>query len=477
MSGTRIGASLRGAAIVAPPARTGVIDSTSRFRKWLPYLGAALVVIIAVAGYSTIGGMATSRDWLAHTYDVKSDLANLELYSALLHEYAAESSLAASTDAQARFQSAAVAMREALARLKQLTQDNPDEEERLERLGPVLEQHMKDLEVASADVAPGRKSVSAHSAKSSDRVSSLSQRPSAAATSELLADQNGRITAIVDELEGQESKLLGIRQALWDREFRRNILVLTLAVGACVLLLFTNLHLLREDVRSGRIATEHIRNSADSYRALSARIIGLQDAERRKIGRDLHDSVGQSLAALQMNLDQLPAASGPQSAALLADSREMLRRSAQEVRTISQLLHPPLLDVVGFVAAAQNYAQQFARRSGIQVNVNLPDDLQLPSKEAELVLFRVLQESLTNVHRHAQATTVDVRLALQGHQLVLNIQDNGRGIPAGVIEKFEAGMASGVGLGGMRERLAEFGGSLQVESSHSGTTVRASIPV
>lgn len=116
-------------------------------------------------------------------------------------------------------------------------------------------------------------------------------------------------------------------------------------------------------------------------------------------------------------------------------------------------------------------------RRGIEVKVNLSDDVRLPSKEAELALFRVLQESLTNVRRHAQASAVDVWLGPQAHELVLSIQDNGRGLPHGVIENFEGGMASGVGLAGMRERLAEFGGRLEVESSHSGTIVRGIIPV
>jgi signal transduction histidine kinase len=236
------------------------------------------------------------------------------------------------------------------------------------------------------------------------------------------------------------------------------------------------MHLLREDARSSRVATEHIRESADSYRALSARIIGLQDAERRRLGRELHDSIGQALTGLQMNLEQLTAKRG-EGDPLLVESCQLVRRTAREVRTISQLLHPPLLDVVGFVPAAQSYMQQFARRSGIEVRMNLPEDLKLPSKEAELALFRVLQESLTNVHRHAQATAVDVRLTRPDHEVVLTIQDNGHGLPAGVIENFKAGMASGVGLAGMRERLADFSGKLHVESSRSGTIVRARIPV
>ena len=290
------------------------------------------------------------------------------------------------------------------------------------------------------------------------------------------AEVEARIGQIIGDIATRETQLLALREAAWDRQFRRNIGVVAFALGACLLLLFINMHLLREDARSSRVATEHIRETADSYRALSARIIGLQDAERRRIGRELHDSVGQALASLQMNLEQLATRPGADDA-LVTESLQQVRRTAQEVRTISQLLHPPLLDVVGFVPAAQNYVQQFGRRSGIEAKTNFPEDLKLPSKEAELMLFRVLQESLTNVHRHAQATAVDVWMARHDHEVVLTIQDNGRGLPAGVIENFDGGMASGVGLAGMRERLAEFGGKLHVESSHSGTIVRASIPV
>jgi signal transduction histidine kinase len=481
MSWIQSGVSRRGTVTAVPASRLALVNKASRFRKWLPYVGAVLVAIIAVAGYSTMQGMANSRDWLAHTYEVKSELADLELHRALLHEYGAESPRTASEDGQRRFQSAAAAMREAFVHLKHLTQDNADQQSRLEQLGPMLEQHVQTLKPAgdpvTSLVTSARKPANPRSAGPSDRPSNSRLKPSTADAIEPSAVQDARITAIVGELENQEANLLSIRQTAWDREFRRNILVLAFAVGACLILLFTNIRLLREDIRSSRIATDHNRESADSYRALSARIIGLQDAERRKIGRDLHDSVGQSLAALQMNLDQLALAGGPQSAPLIADSLDLVRRSTQDVRTISHLLHPPLLDVVGFAAAAQNYAQQFARRSGVKANVNLPDELSLPSKEVELVLFRVLQESLTNVHRHAQASTVDIGLVLEDHQAVLKIQDNGKGVPASVIESFKAGVASGVGLGGMRERLADFGGKLEVESSTGGTTVRARVPV
>ena len=459
MTRTPIGASPAEASATFSPARIGLTNPATRFRKIFPYMGTALVVIIAVAGYATIRGMATSRDWLGHTYEVKSELANLELNRAVLHE--AAQTTAPSEEAAGRVRSAAEAMRNSLARLKQLTQDNPAEQERLEHLEPVLEQHTQQIESGQGNgAAPA----------------AATQRSTPGASRDMEnAPEDATISRIVGDINAEETQLLGARQALWDREFQRNIAVLAFAVAACLLLLFTNMHLLREDARSSRVAAEHIRESADSYRALSARIIGLQDTERRRIGRELHDSVGQSLAALLMNLEQLGGVR--ESAALINESRELVQRTAQDVRTLSHLLHPPLLDVVGFVAAATNYAQEFARRSGIEVKVNFPEGISMPSKEAELVLFRVLQEALTNVHRHAQASMVDVWLARPDHEVVLRIRDNGRGLPPGAIENFEGGMASGVGLAGMRERLAEFGGTLHVESSYSGTIVRASIPV
>jgi len=445
MTRTNIGASLEGS-FPASPVRIGLTNPATRFRKFFPYFGTALVLVIAIAGYSTMRGMATSRDWLAHAYEVKSELAELELKRALLHEYEnARGSVR--EERQAALQSAAEAVRQSFGHLKELTQDNPPQQERLEQLAPLLEQHINEI-----------------------------QGGTAAAEVPATAEVEARIGQIIGDIATRETQLLALREAAWDRQFRRNIGVVAFALGACLLLLFINMHLLREDARSSRVATEHIRETADSYRALSARIIGLQDAERRRIGRELHDSVGQALASLQMNLEQLAARPGAGDA-LMTESLQQVRRTAQEVRTISQLLHPPLLDVVGFVPAAQNYVQQFGRRSGIEAKTNFPEDLKLPSKEAELMLFRVLQESLTNVHRHAQATAVDVWMARHDHEVVLTIQDNGRGLPAGVIENFDGGMASGVGLAGMRERLAEFGGKLHVESSHSGTIVRASIPV
>jgi len=476
MLDTRIGASQGVASPVAPPARLGfatpglatpglvtpgLLNPATRFRKVLPYIGTALVLITAVSGYATLKGMAASQGWLGSTIEFKSELGNLELNHGLLHRYAAEAAAGGNEVAEDQVRSTADAIRQSLLRLRQLTRDDAVQQELLGRLEPITEQHIQELRAATGTLT-------------------LAKSPQHLPASEpkVETDDDATISRMIGDINTRETQLLAVRQAAWDREFGRNIAVLAFAVGACLVLLITNMHLLRVDALSSRFAAEHIRESADSYRALSARIIGLQDAERRRIGRELHDSVGQSLAALQMNLDQISA--GPKAAGrvgpLVVECLDLVRTTARDVRTISHLLHPPLLDVVGFAPAARNYLQEFERRSGIKVHANVPEDLRLPSKEAELVLFRVLQESLTNVHRYAQASAVDVWLARRGNEVALAIQDNGRGLPAGVMENFSAGMASGVGLAGMRERLAEFGGTLAVETSHSGTMVRASIP-
>ena len=148
-----------------------------------------------------------------------------------------------------------------------------------------------------------------------------------------------------------------------------------------------------------------------------------------------------------------------------------------EVRTISHLLHPPLLDEVGLESATRWYADGFAKRCALKVSLHLdPISNRLP-KEVELALFRVLQESLTNVHRHASAKSIEIVLTCADGQVVLCVIDDGKGISPEVVTRFRSGLASGVGLAGMRERLAELDGTLEVERRSRGTVVRATIPV
>jgi two-component system, NarL family, sensor kinase len=161
---------------------------------------------------------------------------------------------------------------------------------------------------------------------------------------------------------------------------------------------------------------------------------------------------------------------------LLSESVDLTDRAIIEVRTISHLLHPPLLDELGLHSAARWYVEGFAKRSGIPVELHLAEISDRLPREIELALFRVLQESLTNVHRHAKANHVDIEIRCTDDEVSLEVVDDGKGINRDTLLRFRAGEAGGIGLAGMRERLAELGGKLEVESGAEGTRIRATLP-
>ena len=218
------------------------------------------------------------------------------------------------------------------------------------------------------------------------------------------------------------------------------------------------------------------KRAEEAARRLSGRILTLQDEERRRIARELHDSLGQYLAALKMNLDQITAATDGQSARTLECS-EIVDKCLTETRTISHLLHPPLLEEAGFASAARWYIDGFARRSGIEVNLDLPKDVGRLGEDAEIALFRAVQEALTNVHRHAGGSTVDISLRVNQQQVVLEVRDDGKGIPQDRLQRLNEGDTAGVGIAGIRERVRELNGMLEIQSGPFGTRMTVTVPL
>jgi two-component system, NarL family, sensor kinase len=205
------------------------------------------------------------------------------------------------------------------------------------------------------------------------------------------------------------------------------------------------------------------------------RLLEVQDQERRKFSRELHDSLGQYLVSVKMNLTML--GNSMQANALITESTKLVDMAITETRTISHLLHPPLLDEAGFGSAARWYVEGFAKRSGIPTSLDIPESFGRLPESIELALFRVLQESLTNVHRHSKSPRADVSLRLSPQQVVLRVRDYGKGIPAEVLDRFQQNRAhGGVGLTGMRERIHELGGRLEMNSNGHGTEVLAVMP-
>jgi two-component system, NarL family, sensor kinase len=224
-----------------------------------------------------------------------------------------------------------------------------------------------------------------------------------------------------------------------------------------------------------------VRQQAEQHlRHLSVRLMTLQDEERRRIARDLHDTAGQTLAAMKMSLALIrqAGASTPALQPLIDDLNALADEALQEIRTASYLLHPPLLDEAGVASAARWFVDGFARRSGIQVQCEIQDGMPRPPREYELVLFRVLQESLTNVHRHSGATRASITLNSENNQFRLEISDNGRGVSEERLQQLQASSSgAGVGITGMRERVRELGGYLEIRAGNPGTSVRVGLPL
>jgi two-component system NarL family sensor kinase len=211
---------------------------------------------------------------------------------------------------------------------------------------------------------------------------------------------------------------------------------------------------------------------------LTQHLLKVRDEERRKLARDLHDSTGQTLAALKISASLLEESCREVQAVqpIVSEVMQLADQAIEEIRTMSYLLHPPLLDEVGFACAAEWYIEGFAKRSGINVRADIVSPRERLPKSVEIALFRVLQESLTNVHRHSGASDASVHFLHVGDGVILEIRDFGKGIPEERLRLLQSASAkAGVGLAGMRERLRELNGKLEIESDCHGTSMRATV--
>lgn len=219
-----------------------------------------------------------------------------------------------------------------------------------------------------------------------------------------------------------------------------------------------------------------------SLRDLSSQLLQLQDEERRRIGRDLHDTLGQSVTAMKISLDSIANTLGPEQANFRLQIMQcvgLAEECVKEVRTISYLLYPPLLEEMGLRSAIPWYLEGFTARSGIRVSFDVPADFARLSRDSELALFRVLQEGLTNVHRHSGSPTAHVELSTNEGMAILAVKDDGKGIPSTILVKTDKAPRRiiGVGLRGMRERLTQLGGKLEISSTEHGATLTAAVPI
>jgi len=410
-----------------------------------------LLLVCSVAAYFAFANLRMSQEWIQHTREVQSAI---DLYgktitraSRLRAEYVDsgdESSLQ-------RHSEALVQARNAMSLIQSLTTDNSNQRASWQKLVEVTRQRVALMEAAIQLKRSGESTLEKQAPITRELIST------ADATDQLL-----------QLMYNEEEGLLAKRQLRERRVFSATVAILATSLFLALVLFLIHHQLLTDQVRE--------RGRAEAaQRALSVRLLTLQDEERRRFARELHDSVGQHLAALKMAIS-IQQSKSP-SDATLQDCVGLLDEAIAETRTISHLLHPPLLDEAGLNSASRWFVEGFGKRSGIDVQLDIKDGGARLSEPIELVLFRVLQESLTNVHRHSGATRATVGLSMDGSTAVLRVTDNGHGVPVNMLEKIrDDGAGAGVGLAGMTERIREIGGQLEINSNEAGTEIVARVP-
>jgi len=414
---------------------------------------AGVLLLLSTCGaYFAFVRLQTSQQWVRHTLDVQHGLDQFVTTVARAGRVRAEYVDSGDPALLSRYAEAVVNVRSTLSSIKQLTSDNQGQRASCQKLS-----ELTDRRIALMDEAIGLK-----------RSGDSTLEAQAAITRKIVANAD-TTDNLLQSMGDEEQRLLAERQKREGASF--SVIAGTLLTSLFLALVLFLIHhqLLTDQVRE-RLRAE------TSQRNLSARLLTLQDEERRKFARELHDSVGQQLAAMKMALSmlerKLPNDSVVQDCLKLADD------AITETRTISHLLHPPLLDEAGLNSAIRWFVEGFAKRSGIQVNLQIPERQERLESSAELVLFRALQETLTNVHRHSGAKQADVTLNSSEGRLILSVRDHGRGISAIVLKSLiEQGSAAGVGLAGMTERLREIGGKLEIVSNGNGTEIIVRVPV
>ena len=443
------------------------------------FIAICLLGVCALLVYSTVRNLAESEGLVSHAHEVQELLGDTESAIASAARARLTYVFSGDKDALQQYQQAVAHIPQVLSDLRKSTADNPEHQKNCGRLETLVSDRIDLWE----------KSVALKRSGYPTRIG----QPDLTRQSVAFADE---IVAVTQAMRAEESRLLEQRTTTLHLHFILAIAFLVITFLSAVLLLLwhyrllrTELHIREEAQLVAAQAAETAREaeqkaheseaaalaSQDAARRLSARLLQLRDDERRKFSRELHDSIGQYLAAAKMTIQTL--AKDHHEDQRYSECVRLLDQSIRETRTISHLLHPPGLDEVGFASAATWYAQGFAQRSGLQLKISIAEPATRLPREVEIALFRVLQEGLTNIHRHSKSNSAELFFEASPAQVVLTIEDNGVGIPPEVLTRFRSSSTSGVGLAGMRERIRELGGTFDVDSKSSGTLVRVTIPL
>ena len=419
-----------------------------------------VLLLSAIAAYVTVARLRESAGWVVHSFEVETTLGEIDSSMAKLARARSAYAITGDETLREAFRATLPEVRQKLQLVRKLTEDNPRQQEMCNRLENLTDRRINLF----------RKSIELKKSSPPDEAG----QSAIAADVLTLAFENASIMA---QMRQEEQRLLNFRIGVSNRLYFLTIIILFVSFTLALILFFIHYRLLTSELRSRALAEGAAREGEESLRHLTARLLQMQDEERRKFSRELHDSLGQYLAGVKMNLDLFLRAQ-PSGDELLTNAAKLLDQSIAETRTISHLLHPPLLDEVGFASAARWYLQGFSERSGVAVKVDLPENLRRLPKPVELGLFRVLQESLTNIHRHSKSPKAEVTLECFPDKVALKVKDYGRGFPRELLNTFRTKTGGfGVGLTGMRERVRELGGQLDIASNADGTQILVTVPL
>lgn len=437
-----------------------------------------LLLACALVVYGALRAFMESERAVQHAQHIQVLLGTTE--SAIAAAARARLNYVFSGDAHAleQYEGAVAIIPKQLADLRQGTSDNAEQQSQCAALETLVRDRIKlwqdsvQLRKTGRPSAPGQPDLTRQSVAFADEIVAVTQKmrhEEAVELEQTRASSHMRLEVAITFLGGS------FLTAVW--------------------LLFWHYRLVRAELQAREVAEQQARNAAvvaseaeqkarasesvalasnEAARKLSARLLSLQDEERRRLSRDLHDSTGQYLAAAKMVLSSL-ASAFPQDKRF-TECLDLLDRSLRDIRTLSHLLHPSGLEEAGFSTAARWYAEGFANRSGLSLKVEIQDLSPRLSSEAEITLFRILQEALTNVHRHSGSRSAEVNFNTDGNNVVLAIRDYGSGMPLATLEQFQSTGVAGVGLAGMRERVRELNGRLDLESDGNGTYLCATLP-
>jgi len=417
-------------------------------------LTAAIVflVLTSCAVYFAFRRLQSTEQWVLHSLDVQHALDHFSAIVSRAGRLRAEYVDSGDPTLLSRQGETAAEVRAVLFGIQKLTADNVTQQVGCQKLAQVTETRLGLMDQAIA-------------LKRSGKSTPESQVPvsralmAAAETSE----------DVIRSMEEEEQRLLVERRNRENSSFQVIAAVLLASMFLALILFLAYHQMITDQMRERRRAETAQRN-------LSARLLTIQDEERRKFARELHDSVGQHLAAIKMGVSMLERKLTGDP--IVRDCMKLADDAIAETRTLSHLLHPPLLDEAGLNSAIRWFVEGFAKRSGIEINLHIQEGAPRFEDSTELVLFRAVQEGLTNVHRHSGTKKADVSLTTSGNNAVLTIRDHGSGLPAGVLHSLKRdGTAGGVGLAGMSERIREIGGTLAINSNSHGTEIIARVPV